>query len=148
MVDASQLLNIDEIEVTGLTFEEDWAIFHAKSRRNRIVCPHCESKVATVSQTKERKVRDLPYGNRKALILLKVKQFHCWKCKKYVNEPFDFVERGRNLSRRFKDKIGEDLRHGSVTEVAEKNEVSWDTTNRIKKNWLRNEWVIQTFSGK
>ena len=89
-----------------------------------IHCPHCQSYTDTIHQTRPILVRDLSIFGQPVRLHLPRRQFYCQKCKKFPTEPLEFLEKGRNYTRRYEEFIYEKVKDLTVEQVSRNEQLN------------------------
>ena len=69
------------------------------------------------------KKRDAP-GNREVMLRVNRRRFKCKNCRKPFNESLAFVEKKKNFTKRYAQRIAEQVVHSDINNVAKNNKLT------------------------
>ena len=105
------------------------------------VCSGCGVCKRRVHSTRERRVRDLPWGTWRVWLVLDIHRIYCRRCG-VRTERIDFLEGKHPYTGRFSQAVARDCEDAPVRRVASKWGLSPQTARRIDKRsleaWSRN----------
>src|SRR5271163_3143628 len=78
----SSLLDLDEFEVVDSTKDRarQLGTFTLVPKIMVGLCPHCQGISEERHLCRDRTVMDLPMGGRRTELVVRLWQFHCWRC--------------------------------------------------------------------
>jgi transposase len=98
-------------------------------------CNGCGVGVREVHDSRERRVRDLPWGAWKIWLVIEIHRVRCRRCGVKV-ERLDFLEGKHPYTRRFSQAVARDCEDMAVSRAASKWGLSTQTTRRMDKRAL------------
>src|SRR3989344_9510317 len=111
-------------------------IIHMKKKGKTGICPACNKKRRKVIEIRQRKVRDVNFGNEKCYITFDSYRIKC-KCGYRSMEKLNFVLPNEMITERFAEHIFHLCEKMSLVDVAETTMVDWRTAKRIDKKKLK-----------
>jgi len=124
------------VDVTRVDHEDGQTVFHARHRRERIVCPVCRSGSVICQGSVERPLRLPPIGKRKVTVCFTVQRVECSLCGGVRQEHLVFAEPYKRYTRSFARYVLDLSRIGTVKDVARHLGVSWDLVREIQQKDL------------
>ena len=128
------LLNLPNVTVFTATQVEGFTVLKLELINEGINCPNCQSYTDTIHQTRPILVRDLSICGHPVQLHLPRRQFHCSHCKKFPSEPLDFLDKGRNYTRRYENYVYEKVKELTVEKVSRNEHLS---TLQVEKIFQR-----------
>lgn len=98
-------------------------------------CSRCGEPVDDVHDTVERRIRDLPIGDRDTYLILPVRRLRCPRCGP-TTEQIAWLDRYQRMTKRLAEKIARLAMITSIKHVAEWFGLSWDTVKQIDQRAL------------
>ena len=114
-------------------------IIHMKKKGKTGICPACNKKRRKVIEIRQRKVRDVNFGNEKCYITFDSYRIKC-KCGYRSMEKLNFVLPNEMITARFAEHIFHLCEKMSLADVAETAMVDWRTAKRIDKKKLKEKF--------
>jgi len=125
------------IDFTEITDDDKTITIHLK-RDNRFkisYCSKCE-KPAPKKRKIFRKIRDMPMTGKDVYLICETRTVSCPNCG-CVREKLDFVKKYSRITKRFENLIFDLVSMSTVTKVANKYHLSWETVKNIDKEYLQ-----------
>jgi transposase len=140
-----RILRLPGWKVIQHRFEEETSTVTLWVRRMGVaavpVCGGCGVGKRRVHSTRERRVRDLPWGTWRVWLALDIHRVYCRRCG-VRTERIDFLEGKHPYTARFSQAVARDCEDAPVQRVASKWGLSPQTARRIDKRaleaWSRN----------
>ena len=137
------LLNLPNVTVLTCQHQEDLIILKLDLLNEGTTCPHCQNYTDHIHQTRPRLVRDLPICGQGVYLHVPRRQFYCPHCHKYPTERLEFLEMGRNFTKRYEEYIYEQVKEMTVEQVSYQQQLTPEQVqdifsrmaNRKKKDW-------------
>ena len=124
----------------GFSFSEIYkqisVIIHIKKKGKTGICPVCNKKRRKVIEIRQRKIRDVNFGNEKCYIIFDAYRIKC-KCGYRNMEKLKFVLPNEMITERFAEHIFHLCERMTLKDVAETAMVDWRTAKRIDKKKLK-----------
>ena len=89
-----------------------------------VKCPHCGSSTDKLHQNKPLTIRDISWGEQKIYLRVNRRVMRCERCHKKFREQLGLVNKRRNYTERFRNKIIQEVIESDLKNVAQRNEVS------------------------
>jgi transposase len=105
------------------------------SRSPSYTCRGCGIAVQATHSSRERRVRDLPWGAWRVRLIVEVHRLYCRRCG-VSTERIDFIEGKHPYTRRFAEAVARDCEDAAIRRVAAKWGLSAQTVRRIDKRAL------------
>jgi transposase len=112
------------------------ASFVVEQPREKYRCPVCDSAAVNAQGSKERHLRSLPIGGKPTFILVKVPRVVCFQCELTRQVKVPFADPMRTYTHAFERYALELSRFGTIQDVAQHLQVSWDVVKDIQKRHL------------
>lgn len=93
-------------------------------------CPRCHHLTRKQHDRRERVKADVPLGERAVTLVVRRRRFRCLTCNRTFSEPEPICGERRRLTRRLRQRLGEECRHQTVERVAQVYGVSPSTVRR------------------
>ena len=140
-----QALGIREQECTRVRYEDNSIILEIQTRKDKLVCPQCKSRHIIRSGSHIRRIRNVPVGSKQVIMDVKGQRVECKDCGCIRNEHLHFVHGKRSYTNRF-SRLVLSLSHiGTIKDVANFLNVSWDTVKEIQKKYLQRNYGCPKF---
>ena len=123
-----------EPDVLGTPSGRLIVVLQARSGTTRR-CGRCGEPVEEVHDTVERRIRDLPIGDRDTYLIVPVSRVRCPRCGP-TTESIAWLDRYQRMTKRLADKIARLATFTSIKHVAEWFGLSWDTVKQIDQRAL------------
>lgn len=130
-IELEALLNLPEIEVTGIELTEQQFVVHCRSRFGEALCPNCLRPTKEVKKYYQRTIRDLPITGRDVYLDLEERQFSCPDCERYFSERFAFVEPNRTTTQRYEVDLCARCEKTSFAQGAVLENLAWPVVQAI-----------------
>ena len=98
-------------------------------------CSRCGEPVVEIHDTAERRIRDLPIGDRDTYLIVPVARLRCPRCGP-TTEAIPWVDRYQRMTTRLAEKIAKLASIAAIKHVAEWFGLSWDTVKQIDRRAL------------
>jgi transposase len=109
-------------------------------------CSRCGQPVEEVHDTVERRIRDLPIGDRDTYLILPIRRLRCPRCGP-TTEQIPWLDRYQRMTKRLAEKIAGLARVCSIKDVAQWFRLSWDTVKQIDQRALARRLGPLNFQG-
>jgi len=116
----TSLLDLDEFEVVESAWDR-----RAKARRFTLVpkvaiglCPHCSHLSDQRHVCRDRVIADLPMGEQRVGLVVRLWQFDCPVCKKFFTPRFAALAERAHATERLLERLAELASHGDVAAAA------------------------------
>src|SRR3989344_648847 len=116
--------------------KETSVIIQMKKKGKTGVCPVCNKKRRKVIEVRQRKVRDVNFGNQKCYIIFDAYRIKC-NCGYRSMEKLKFVLPNEMITERFAEQIFHLCEKMTLADVAKTVMVDWRTAKRIDKKKLQ-----------
>lgn len=117
-------------------FHEGAACFTVEQPREKYRCPECASAVVNAQGHKERFLRSLPIGGKPTFVLVKVARVVCFRCELTRQVKVPFADPRRSYTHAFERYALELSQFGTIQDVADHLQVSWDVIKDIQSRHL------------
>jgi transposase len=117
----TRVLQLEGWEVVFQQREEGQRIwrFTLLPQHSVAVCPHCGKLTNEVHDTRDRDdVHDLPIGEYRVLLRLRVFRFECLSCERTFTPPSASVAEGSHATERFLERCAELIRTADIANAA------------------------------
>lgn len=101
--------------------------------RSGVRCPFCGFRTTKVHETRATKIKDLPVSGRKVTLIWLRRRFSCTSCGERHTETHPTIE--NRMTARLARAIVKDATQLSITEIARRYGLSWDTVMTMVKAW-------------
>jgi transposase len=137
------LLNLPNVTVFTCQHQEGFITLKLDLLNEGTTCPHCQNYTDHIHQTRSILVRDLSICGQGVYLHLPRRQFYCHQCKKYPTERLEFLEMGRNFTKRYEEYIYEQVKEMTVEQVSFHQQLTPEQiqdifsrmAHRKKKDW-------------
>lgn len=114
----TNLLNLPGVFVEYCDYHPDCLYFYLKISSSAIFCVNCAAYIEELHQVRAIIVRDLPAFGRNVYLHLPRRQFYCKACQHYITERLDFIDLRRKYTRRYEEKIYQQVNNSSIEKVS------------------------------
>ena len=87
-------------------------------------CPHCGASTDKLHQNNPLTIRDISWGEQKIYLRVNRRVMRCDRCQQKFREELGFVNKKRNYTERFKNKIIREVIESDLKNVAQRNDMS------------------------
>lgn len=121
----TQLLNLGRVRVIDYRIIEGIGIILSlENTKKQVVCPNCGQTTELLHQNNFQTVRDLAFGQQTVYLKINRRRMRCPHCQNKFTEELDFVRRKRIHTKRFVEKIIEEVLNSDIKNIAKKNDLS------------------------
>ncbi len=122
----NRFLNIEGMKVIDYRIIENIGIFVSlKNTSSETICQKCGKKTELIlHQNNFILIRDLPFGEYQVYLKVNRRLLQCSHCEKRFSEDLEFVRERRRHTKRFVNKIVEEVLNSDIKNVAKRNDVS------------------------
>ena len=117
-------------------FREGAACFVIEQPREKYRCPECGSAAVHSQGHKNRFLRSLPIGSKPTFLSLKVARVICFRCERSLQVKVPFADPRRTYTHAFERYALELSQFGTIQDVANHLQVSWDIIKDIQARHL------------
>jgi transposase len=117
----TKLLGIPGVVVEDSQEIDKILILTVKASTKKARCPRCGEVSHRLHQNKYHLVKDLPMSNQEVILKVNRRQFKCDNCQKPFSEELEFVGKKKNFTKRYAEKITEQVINSDVKNVAKNN---------------------------
>nr|WP_041934276.1 transposase family protein [Gloeothece verrucosa] len=125
------LLNLPDISVFTCYRQEDFTFLDLHFLNPKVKCKYCQYSTDNIHQERPILVRDLSICGQAVYLKISRRQIYCPFCKKYSTESLDFVEQGRNYTKRYENYIYERVKELTVEQVSYHEQLSAEQVKNI-----------------
>jgi transposase len=113
------LLGLPEFTVTGLEYDAhfDLLLVFCHPVYDVAVCPTCETLSAQVHDRHERWVRDVPWADKRCVLVLPARRFKCARCRRPFTERFAAIAPLARYTQRYEQYLFEQCRGTTIQAV-------------------------------
>lgn len=127
----SKLLNLKDIYVKNIRFNDTEVKLYLTSKARNTVCPHCNNTTSRVHDYRNQIIKDLPIMGKHTLLILRKRRYLC-SCGKRFLEKYDFLPKYHRMTNRLAAFIIKELTKCiPMSTVAETTNVSPTTIARV-----------------
>jgi len=141
----TQLLDIPNVKVVGLTIIEGIICFHIELNNSEIECPHCHSLIAGLHQTRQILIRDLSVFGKPTYLKVPRRRYYCRKCQRYSTERLEWLDWRRQHTQRYEAHIFDRIKGANIETVSQQEGISFDEVEGIfkhrAKSQIQSEWT-------
>ena len=130
------MFGIRGYEYRRTDYHEGLACFVVEQARETYRCPVCRSAAVNSQGHKERFLRSLPIGGKPTFVLLKVARVVCFSCELTRQVKVSFADPRRTYTHAFERYALELSQFGTIQDVADHLDVSWDIIKDIQSRNL------------
>lgn len=139
----TQLLNLEGVRVIDYRIIEGIGIILSlENTKKEVVCPSCGQTTELLHQNNFQTVRDLSFGQQPVYLKINRRRMRCPHCQNKFTEELDFVRRKRIYTKRFVEKIIEEVLNSDIKNVAKRNDLSEQEIETMLKD-LGSDLVIE-----
>ena len=121
----TQLLNLEGVRLIDYRIIEGIGIILSlENTKKQVVCPNCGQTTELLHQNNFQTVRDLAFGQQAVYLKINRRRMRCTHCQSKFTEELDFVRRKRIHTKRFVEKIIEEVLNSDIKNVAKRNDLS------------------------
>ena len=122
----NQLLKLEGMKVIDYRIIENIGIFLSlKNIKKQTICPRCGKKTEfLLHQNNYCTIRDLSFGEQQVYLKVNRRLLRCSHCRKKFSENLEFVRERRKHTKRFVEKIIEEVLNSDIQNVAKRNDIS------------------------
>jgi transposase len=137
------LLNLPNMTVFTCYQKEGFTILKLDLLNPTVSCNYCGKETEEIHQVRPILVRDLSIFGQGVYLQIPRRQIYCPHCQKYSTETLEFVEKGRNYTKRYESYIYERVKELTVEQVSYNEQLSAEKVQNIfsrianskKKDW-------------
>lgn len=118
-----------------------------KTKEDKLQCSDCDSFDVIKSGQKERLFRTIPIGSKEVFLNAVVQRLECKRCGLIRQEHLSFAQEKKRFTRSLKRYILELSKIGTIKDVAEHLNVSWDTVKDVQKSHLKKYYSSPNLKG-
>lgn len=118
------LLKLPNVTVFTYRQEAEVIILKLNLLNEGISCPHCQTYTDELNQNRPIMVKDLAICGQPVYLQVPRRQFYCCSCGKYSTERLDWMEMGRNYTKRYETYIYEKVKELTVEQVSRSEGIS------------------------
>lgn len=118
-----------------------------KTKEDKLQCSMCNSWDVIKSGTKERLFRTIPIGKREVYLLAIIQRLECKECGFIRQEHISFAEEKKSYTRILKRYILELSKIGTIQDVSDHVNISWDIVKDIQKEYLQKHYSSPNLKG-
>ncbi len=122
----NQILKLEGMKVIDYRIIENIGIFLSlKNTKKQTICPRCgKTTDFLLHQNNYCTIRDLPFGEQPIYLKVNRRLLRCSHCHKKFSEDLEFVRKRRRYTKRFVEKIIEEVLSSDIQNVGARNNVS------------------------
>jgi transposase len=125
------LLNLPNVSVFTCYDREGFKILQLDLLNDKVGCIYCEKKTNELHQNRPILIRDLSICGQGVYLKVPRRQIYCHDCQKYSTEALDFLETGRNYTKRYEEYIYERVKELTVEQVSYNEQLSAEQVQNI-----------------
>jgi len=130
------MFGIRGYEYCRADYHQGAVCFVIEQPREKYRCPECGSAAVNSQGNKNRFLRSLPIGARPTFVLVKVARVVCFRCEITRQVKVPFADPWRTYTHAFERYVLDLSRFGTIQDVADHLDVSWDIVKDIQKRHL------------
>lgn len=139
----TKLLNLPGVKVRDYRIIEGIGIILSlENTKREVICPNCGKTTKLLHQNNFQTVRDLSFGQESVYLKINRRRMRCPHCQNKFTEDLDFVRRKRVHTKRFVEKIIEEVLNSDIKNVAKRNDLSEQEIETMLKD-LGSELVTE-----
>jgi transposase len=131
------MFGIRGYEYRRTDYFEGAACFAVEQPREKYRCPECGSAAVHAQGHKDRLLRSLPIGGKPTFVVLKVPRVICFRCEITRQVKVRFADPRRSYTHAFERYALELSQFGTIRDVADHLQVSWDVIKDIQSRHLK-----------
>lgn len=128
------LLNLPNTTIESCTRQDNDVCLKLCFLNEETSCPHCNKLSSELHQNRPILVRDLSIFGQTTYLKLPRRQFYCCACQRYFTESLDFLDEGRQYTRRYEEYIYQQVQASSLEQVSRVEGLSFDRIEGIFKH--------------
>jgi transposase len=128
---------INSVHYKTTRFEGNCVYFEVQMKRNCSSCQNCGNLYSNFKGKKLRRLRMVPFGNKKAFLDLYVHRLECKRCKHKWWPNLSFMAGKKRMTRSMIRYILNLMQFGTIKDVAAFVDVAWDVVKDIHKEALK-----------
>lgn len=136
------LLNLPKVTVFTYRQETEFIILKLHLLNEGISCPHCQTYTDELNQNRPIMVRDLAICGQPVYLQVPRRQFYCCSCGKYSTERLNWMEMGRNYTKRYENYIYEKVKELTVEQISRSEGISPEEVQGIFRRISRTKKKI------
>ena len=116
-------------------------IIHIESKKNKVRCPECKKFTKSIhGHLKPMIIKDLKIEEQHSKLVVSKRRFKCYNCNKIFTEEMKINEKGKNISKKLRTKILQNLLdyNLSLKWIGEENNVDENTVRHILEDAMKN----------
>lgn len=117
-------------------FQEGAVLWNIQGPRKHVRCPACRSRRVNIREYRTRRIRGLPTGGRKNILIVELFRIRCSDCGQELQEPIPFADPMKGFTHRLARYALELSRHMDIQAVARHLDLHWHTIKEIEKSHL------------
>jgi len=134
----TDILHLSGFIVREYSFiEEVGLVLYLKNTTSTATCPKCGSTTDKLHQNYQLTLRDLGWAEQNIYLRINRRQMRCDHCGQKFREELDFVNKKRNYTKRFANKIIQEVIESDIKNVAQRNHLSEQEIETILKDAVK-----------
>ena len=134
----TDILNLSGFMVKEYRFiEEVGLVLYLENLTSVVTCPSCKSSTDKLHQNYELTIRDLNWGEQDIYLRVNRRQMRCTHCQQKFREELGFVKKKRNYTKRFQNKIIQQVIESDIKNVSQRNKVSEQEIETMLKDAVK-----------
>ena len=129
----NKLLNLQQLRVTGLYFEDGAMILRIHRSFKLLTCPRCGRRKAGRQSRSTRRWRHTGIWGNEVSLEGEIRRLQCPACEAVVTEAVPWARHDSDFTRPFEDAVALLAQQTSATAVREITGISWITVGKIAK---------------
>jgi transposase len=125
------LLNLPNVTVLTCYHKEGFTVLKLDLLNPKVSCNYCGKATDDLHQNRPILVRDLSICGQNVYLQVPRRQIYCQHCQKYSTETLDFVEKGRNYTKRYEEYIYNRVKELTVEQVSYNEQLSGEQVQNI-----------------
>lgn len=125
------LLNLPDVTVFTCYQQEGLTFLQLNFLTPKVKCNYCQYSTDNIHQERPILVRDLSICGQGVYLKISRRQIYCPFCQKYSTEILDFVEKGRNYTKRYEQYIYERVKELTIEQVSYNEKLSAEQVKNI-----------------
>lgn len=134
----TDILSISGFMVKECRFIEDIGlVLYLENLTSIVACPNCGAMTDKLHQNYELTIRDINWGEQDIYLRVNRRQMRCDRCAQKFREELEFVKKKRNYTKRFQNKIIQEVIESDIKNVAQRNDVSEQEVETMLKDAVK-----------
>jgi transposase len=134
----TDILNISGFIVKEYRFvEEVGLVLYLENLTRTAVCPKCGAITDKLHQNYQLTLRDIDWGEKNIYLRVNRRQMRCEGCGQKFREELELVNKKRNYTKRFAQKIIQEVIESDIKNVAQRNKLSESEIETILKDAVK-----------